>query len=1576
MSIDSLDSFQYPLEILEPSSINPHVLKNKFKLGSTERPLNLEVLLKPEMLFFSSDDDTGAPEEYNFKLTVSGSELFLDNAFLATFSERKFMGIRVLDIVNPSCFLAAISPASSSSYEAMMKKGLNLLKTDISVDSLDLKLDCVTEECENGRLSFLPKLVQVLNDNNLLQVLLDLFLDMINDILSGPYVSSLLHQLLMDSPDKCSNVEQSTPPIDSSSDLFNLTVASEALLEEMTKDGHSFLILSALTAYITIPVISTKILEEELKSSTLNDPLSLQNTYFDGITEEEEEEVSLLDLRFLNESLFNWFIEPIENFTSTITSYEVDHVTGLKGELGINSFVRDFENDEGAIQIDFTDIKIGNIEVTSVEIFGLDTFREITPYVFEGAQTFSSSFQIENIKFKVGLSIESRIEPEKFNDHRERELTRQTKRKSSSKTETMDIIFSFRDVQFYGAVFLAIIEEKLLDLQLGSILDLQNAISCLNQVLVDMAISQLDFSVSGWDLTIEGGDFFLEENPEIIRALQNSHKELMSLFEDTVTDLIPFFSDKILRPWMNQFFQDFILKQNTCQYFSSQAEPESGIEPLTGESFDSSSTDSSLSSIISTQAQQDLSMFVDLRDLFLKPEDSIAIGGSGDMPYGDLWFILANAVRDNIMAPNPDDNNSPKVNALVDSITEEQSGIKGQIIYPDPLVDLPINLGAVTTGDGILTLKLFYNNFLENLASFAYPMNILDPKAAFEHRNIVSMGGPQEGFLKGKTSISMNITYPDGLSHFVELALDMEIGGIQLDLLILTKILIKRLKEFPLVDLNNIHCWLATIPAPELNEFGVRVDKNISKADRTFGILDIKSHFDKTNFRSMCTNCDQFEPLRDISPNFPGQGEGFSNFVDVFGKTGLTEIFVDRQLYLSKFKCPHDPLYNESHLPSFEKYKLPELNYDSTSAFYGIFFGILSFYSACNLFRFLQKRLAQKRHNIWLLQLSDNEIIALYTELIKESCLDQKLSVKTNSLFQSRNEIPFFIRFMTPLFILGNVGLFISGHMDVGARVLADIHVAGKVLPIREVYTFSMLELVESLWKYASKPLAALVAFASIIWPYSKQSITLFMWIAPPSLVSPRTRGNLLETLDSLGKWSIIDIFIIVIASLAFRLTLTTSYPERYIAFEMFMKPLWGLFANLLAQIVSQISSHWIIHYQRKVIAAGLEKIKIERQEQYGSLHEQKQQGKNKNSRKSTDTLSSDQSNEQQHIRKKEEALCDHKFILGGSRVGQKLHVRKVANIAVGLFGCLTIVMIFAGSSVQYLQLEHSGLVYFALDRAGKESVINYSVLTTASELMNLASYVDQPIFYVGFFALSFLLVATCTVVPILQALMTLWLWFIPMTIDRKRKLMWYIEIAKAWQYTEVFYLGCVIMMWQTGQISEGIMNAICSFAEDIFRELSGNGVLEEKHARCWHINATLRGSVSVHIISTMMLWILSHFIEMAYDQHVRDHRVSDVEGIDTEAENEDIMTELERNKEKKYFFTEILTHVKSAQLQFTDYYTNAVSLVIQKGTNKSLIISTGIEVGEKKKKKKVRNDNWINDTDDQTTDLFDSSLF
>lgn len=178
------------------------------------------------------------------------------------------------------------------------------------------------------------------------------------------------------------------------------------------------------------------------------------------------------------------------------------------------------------------------------------------------------------------------------------------------------------------------------------------------------------------------------------------------------------------------------------------------------------------------------------------------------------------------------------------------------------------------------------------------------------------------------------------------------------------------------------------------------------------------------------------------------------------------------------------------------------------------------------------------------------------------------------------------------------------------------------------------------------------------------------------------------------------------------------------------------------------------------MIAFGLERIRIERQEKYGLSQTRRERSSATN-------------------HDKPKALCDHKFILGGSHAGCKLQVKRNSNILFSIFGILTVVMVFAGATVPYIQMETSGVIALLQISSDKNPVQNYGIITTAVFLTEIASYIDRPIFYVGFYILAALIVLTCAVVPILQALMTLWLWYIPMKLNKKRKVMLFIEIAK-----------------------------------------------------------------------------------------------------------------------------------------------------------------------------------------------------
>ena len=65
-----------------------------------------------------------------------------------------------------------------------------------------------------------------------------------------------------------------------------------------------------------------------------------------------------------------------------------------------------------------------------------------------------------------------------------------------------------------------------------------------------------------------------------------------------------------------------------------------------------------------------------------------------------------------------------------------------------------------------------------------------------------------------------------------------------------------------------------------------------------------------------------------------------------------------------------------------------------------------------------------------------------------------------------------------------------------------------------------------------------IIFLLSFAWPYTKQFLILGLWFSPTRIVSVNTRGSILLWLDVLGKWSIIDIFVLVVAIVTFQISI------------------------------------------------------------------------------------------------------------------------------------------------------------------------------------------------------------------------------------------------------------------------------------------------------------------------------------------------------------------------------------------------------------------------------------------------------
>ena len=148
--------------------------------------------------------------------------------------------------------------------------------------------------------------------------------------------------------------------------------------------------------------------------------------------------------------------------------------------------------------------------------------------------------------------------------------------------------------------------------------------------------------------------------------------------------------------------------------------------------------------------------------------------------------------------------------------------------------------------------------------------------------------------------------------------------------------------------------------------------------------------------------------------------------------------------------------------------------------------------------------------------------------------MESEFNDSTESMFRSP-DIPTLVRWLMPLIIVANIGFFLSGHLSLGATVNIEAELAGEKFRVEKFFEFSMAKSTVDIWNAGGKALAVMILIFSGIWPYTKQLITLALWFLSPSTVSISRRGSTLLWLDWLAKWSMVDIFVLVISIAAFR---------------------------------------------------------------------------------------------------------------------------------------------------------------------------------------------------------------------------------------------------------------------------------------------------------------------------------------------------------------------------------------------------------------------------------------------------------
>jgi hypothetical protein len=97
-------------------------------------------------------------------------------------------------------------------------------------------------------------------------------------------------------------------------------------------------------------------------------------------------------------------------------------------------------------------------------------------------------------------------------------------------------------------------------------------------------------------------------------------------------------------------------------------------------------------------------------------------------------------------------------------------------------------------------------------------------------------------------------------------------------------------------------------------------------------------------------------------------------------------------------------------------------------------------------------------------------------------------------------------------------------------------------------------------------------------------------------------------------------------------------------------------------------------------------------------------------------------------------------------------------------------------------------------------------------------------------------------------------MWSRPLTLRSQKKHVIRVEILAAWQYLEVYLIAIVIATLQIGTVSGFMVEKECAGLVDIFQTMVTAGVIKERDATCFYVNAGIQSGCWWLLSAAVML--------------------------------------------------------------------------------------------------------------------------
>jgi hypothetical protein len=400
--------------------------------------------------------------------------------------------------------------------------------------------------------------------------------------------------------------------------------------------------------------------------------------------------------------------------------------------------------------------------------------------------------------------------------------------------------------------------------------------------------------------------------------------------------------------------------------------------------------------------------------------------------------------------------------------------------------------------------------------------------------------------------------------------------------------------------------------------------------------------------------------------------------------------------------------------------------------------------------------------------------------------------------------------------IIINIFLFIYSNMSIGASLYIKIFMNDNqtnYIISPALFSFSFFGSIKDIWDAKLYYIAVLIFILSGIWPYVKLILMILCWTLPINRLQIKSRGRILEILDFLGKWSLIDVFLLIIMMCVFNINVNMRH---LITFNSFINPEAGIHSFIIGVILSSIICHLILFFHNREI----KKIVLDDNDQKISFI-----------------------NKFTNINNSYRLTTSGTYLLLGSWF-------------------TSIILLIIGICINSFSFHIEGYAGIILKYLGSATYTYHSVI---SLIMYLPYYSEYPnsfsIRYIQLFLFGF-----SSVLPILLIILISVLLLYPLNKKNQRILLNIAEYIRVSSIIEVFLLSIIISVFLLGIFVDFVVENYCNhYINKYFIWIINTN-------KCFGIRADFLSGFWVLLLSTIFHIIISNILLMAFNYSLYNH--------------------------------------------------------------------------------------------------------